>query len=256
MQHDLTALRSSYLKASQQFDQALLRIPVAGSDEPLVSLASVFPAGSPPVVASKNSTTLFYLRKGPAEALAAASAYFGAMGYLLRVESAYRSLTSQRELFKKRVADMRQAHPGATLPELLAHASTYTAGIPVLAAHTAGAAVDVVLSWPDGTLLDFGVPYRHGDVESVTDFPNLSSAAKENRRILREGMERLGWVNYPFEYWHYSIGDVAAAYVKKESSALYEPVDFDPQTGHMNRLHDKKSREFFDIEEHFLTNGS
>ena len=122
---------------------------------------------------------------------------------------------------------MKKRYPGKSKTELLLLANTYTAGIPVLASHTAGAAVDVILLDKDTTPLDFGCPYLYGDVESATEYPGLSKRAKVNRRLLKDGMEKFGLMNYPFEYWHYSNGDVCAAYLTGQKFAKFGPVDYE-----------------------------
>ena len=35
----------------------------------------------------------------------------------------------------------------------------------------------------------------------------ISDTAKANRKILIENMERVGFTNYPAEWWHWSYGD-------------------------------------------------
>ena len=121
---------------------------------------------------------------------------------------------------------MKNSFPEKPRSELLKLANTYTAGIPILAAHTGGAAIDVTLLDKNGKLLDFGVPYPHGDIESITDYPNFSKKVKGNRKILKDGMEKYSFINYPFEYWHYSIGDVCATYLSGKKFAKFGPVNY------------------------------
>jgi D-alanyl-D-alanine dipeptidase len=153
--------------------------------------------------------------------------YFNNLGFTLKIESAYRSLDKQQKLFIERYLSMKMSFPNKPNIQLLRLANTYTAGIPLLAAHTAGAAVDVLLLNKDGKLLDFGVQYPYGNIESITGYPNLSKKVKENRMLLKNGMEKYGFINYPFEYWHYSIGDVCATYLTNKKYAMYGPVDYD-----------------------------
>ena len=35
--------------------------------------------------------------------------------------------------------------------------------------------------------------------------PGITDAQRDNRQHLREAMERAGFVNYPMEWWHYTL---------------------------------------------------
>ena len=188
------------------------------------------------------------MRKSVAISLIETASYFNGHEFILKVESAYRSLDEQKGRFTMRYQSMKTSFPKKTETKLFEMANTYTAGIPILAAHTAGAAVDVTLLDKRGALLDFGAPYNYGGIESITDYPHLSKTVKENRKILKEGMEKLGFINYPFEYWHYSIGDVCAAYLGGQDTAIFGPVEFDPQSHNLTTpIKGKQLREFFNV---------
>lgn len=219
-------LQSDYARQSVEFDKELLTIDIRDKNEPLVYLPDQL-KGKQVKFAPGCSP---YLRQSVAKALLVAVKEFNDRGFTLHVKSAYRSLTDQKNRFEARYQSIKAQNPRLKQAEIIERANTYTAGIPALAAHTGGAAVDVVLTGPDGRLLDFGAPYRHGDIESITDFPELSKQVKLNRQLLKEVMEAAGFSNYPFEYWHYSLGDVCAAYLKGQDSAVYGPLYFDPST--------------------------
>lgn len=222
---DLVLLKKKYGKQSKKFDQELLKILLKETGEEFLSLPELSQKYDVKLVYIDKKNA--YLRKSIALSLIQTAKYFNKRDFILQVESAYRSFDEQKRRFIERYQLMKDLFPGMSKPELLEKSNTYTAGIPVLAAHTAGAAVDVTLLDKNGSLLDFGVPYRHGDIESATDYPNLPNRAKENRGILKKGMERYDFINYPFEYWHYSIGDVCAAYLTGQKSARFGPVSFD-----------------------------
>lgn len=40
---------------------------------------------------------------------------------------------------------------------------------------------------------------------AVTDHPEISEEAKKNRQLLKSSMEKFGFVNYPQEWWHYTL---------------------------------------------------
>lgn len=220
-------LRRSYSEKSKKFDKKLLAIPIKSSDEDFYYLPKLCEEHKVIVVFNEKEKDFLFLRKSVALAFIQAANFFDMKGLTLKVESAYRSLADQKKRFMKRFALMKKRYPEKSKTELLSLANTYTAGIPVLASHTAGAAVDVILLGKDNTTFDFGYPYLHGDVESITDYPGLSKKAKANRKLLKEGMEKFGLMNYPFEYWHYSHGDVCAAYLTGQKYAKFGPVDYD-----------------------------
>lgn len=222
--------RKDYQKKSLNFDKGLLKIKVSDNGEPLVSLTTLVKKRKTEVVFSENASKSPFLRESVAEALLKAAKNFLKLGYTLKLESAFRSLDEQRNRFERRYKQMEERYPGKPKQALLKLANTYTAGIPVLSSHTAGAAVDVVLLQGDGEPLDFGVSYPYGDIESATDYPYLSPEVKINRKTLKEGMEKYGLINYPFEYWHYSAGDVSAAYLTGKKAAIYAPLKHNIKT--------------------------
>lgn len=245
---DFKSLQNKYQNESKEFDKKLLQIPLEESGEEFLYL--------PKLSLDKGLRTIFkdpetaYLRKSIALSLIEAIKHFESLSFTVRVESAYRSLDEQKSRFSKRYASMKESFPDKSHEELLDMSNTYTAGISILAAHTAGAAVDITLLNSKGELLDFGVPYPHGDIESVTDYEDLPDKVKENRKILKEGMEKQGFTNYPFEYWHYSVGDVCATYLNGDKFAKYGPVNYDLKNDKIIILEDKtKFYTYFDLED-------
>jgi zinc D-Ala-D-Ala dipeptidase len=69
--------------------------------------------------------------------------------------------------------------------------------------HSRGSAVDLGLLDAAGALLDFGTPFDFFDALSATDCPDVSSAARANRAVLRNLMEARGFRNYALEWWHF-----------------------------------------------------
>lgn len=231
-------LQKKYSQKSKRFDKKLLKIPLKETGEKFLSLSALSKKHEVKIIFANKKNA--FLRKSVAECLIQAAKYFNEKGFTLKIESAYRSLNEQKKRFIARYKSMKKFFPKKSKAELLTLANTYTAGIPILAAHTGGAAVDVVLLDINGKLLDFGVPYPHGDIESVTDYSNLSKKVIENRKLLKEGMGKYCFTNYPFEYWHFSIGDVCAAHVTGKKYAKFGPVNYNFETGKIVYMKDKK----------------
>lgn len=84
-------------------------------------------------------------------------------------------------------------------------------------AHTSGAAVDLSLKdRKTGKILDMGARFDEMDQVSHSDYYEREAIAKRtlrtdlirrNRRLLHWAMNRLGFVNYPLEFWHFDWGD-------------------------------------------------
>jgi zinc D-Ala-D-Ala dipeptidase len=215
---------------SEDFDKALLSVTVTESTE----------AMAPIVEDPKNGLILFpgpykknptwWLRKTVRDALTRAAKNIHKKGMYIQVMDAYRSLTNQKERFIRHVEELKKQFPNLPLRDIQLRANTYIAGIPVLAAHTAGAAVDVLLLDTQQKIADMGCPYITRSEESTTDNPLMSKQVRNNRLLLKSTMEEQGLINFPFEYWHYSLGDVCEAHLTHKPFAKYGPIEFNSIT--------------------------
>ncbi len=213
------------LQQSIAFDQHLLAVPLVESKEELLSLESLA-IYYPGVSLHYNKSVLPFLRLSVAHALFTAAQRLSALGYAVHLYDCYRSLKTQQQKFIQRAQEMKKKHPGVSCESLFQLANTYTAGIPILAAHTSGAAVDVGLLDTDGHAVDMGTVYGDATKESMTTCLTITKKAQYHRKILCEAMQRVGLINYPFEWWHFSMGDVGAAYSMGQPYARYGPVDY------------------------------
>jgi zinc D-Ala-D-Ala dipeptidase len=53
---------------------------------------------------------------------------------------------------------------------------------------------------------------------------NTTDIQRKNRLILLKAATQVGFVNYGFEWWHYSYGDKMWAFVKGKKEAIYGSV--------------------------------
>lgn len=213
------------LQQSIAFDTQLLAVPLVESKEELISLESMA-LQYPGVSLHYSPSVLPFLRVSVAHALFTAAQQLLPTGYTIHVHDCYRSLKTQQQKFVIRVQEMQKNNPGVSGEPLLQLANTYTAGIPILAAHTSGAAVDVGLLDKDGHDVDMGTVYGDATKHSMTRCPTIAKKAQHHRNILCDAMQQAGLMNYPFEWWHFSMGDVGAAYVAGEKCARYGPVEY------------------------------
>ena len=70
--------------------------------------------------------------------------------------------------------------------------------------HSRGAAVDLTLVDAAGKELDMGTPYDFFGREAHTDYTKLPAKVLDNRRILRQAMEAVGFEGIRTEWWHFS----------------------------------------------------
>jgi zinc D-Ala-D-Ala dipeptidase len=71
--------------------------------------------------------------------------------------------------------------------------------------HSRGAAVDLTIVDANGKELDMGTPFDFFGVEAHTDNMKLSKKVLENRKLLRETLEEVGFKGIRTEWWHFSF---------------------------------------------------
>lgn len=132
------------------------------------------------------------------------------MGFL--VKEAYRPLSFQKFIFQRRVNNLLNKPENGHLSLHHVHklAAQFVAP-PEVAGHPTGGAIDITLVNESGIELDLGCDYDDDELESegrcFSKAENLSSQALKNRKILFESLGSVGFVNYPYEWWHWSFGD-------------------------------------------------
>lgn len=226
-----------YINLSVEFDRKLLKVKLDENGEKMISLKKLaYSAGVKivfnhmPIILNDDTKT-FFLREQVGIYLIEAAKKINSEGYIIQVQDAYRHPLNQKAKFVKRVNEIKLGSPAIDDKKLLEKANMYTAGIPILAAHTAGAAVDVILLDRNFKKIDMGSEYPEGRPESKTTHPGLPKKILELRKLLVSAMESSGFTNYPFEWWHFSSGDVCAAHLNNKTKAIYGPVYFEPESG-------------------------
>lgn len=219
------SISKNYLKESKIFDKKLLKIEVVECYEELVDLKKYLSGLG--VLYSKQPERFYFLRSSVALALKKSIQEMNKEGYIVKIEHAYRPLSLQKKMFKNRLKEVANLNKGISRKDQYSLANMYTAGIPILAAHTSGGAVDLTLADLNYQEIDMGSEYSALDDVSITNFPKLPDKIKTIRKLFCEITAKNGLVNYPYEYWHFSRGDVCASFINKESHAIYSPVEFD-----------------------------
>jgi D-alanyl-D-alanine dipeptidase len=147
------------------------------------------------------------LAEPAARALVAVQADLRAVGMGLQVFDCYRPQRAVDHFVRWAASGGGRSdeayHPRVPRDELVARGY-----IAATSAHSRGSAVDLTLvsldSWGGSTPLDMGTEFDFFDERSHADSGDVSSAARENRRLLREAMQRRGFQPLPQEWWHFT----------------------------------------------------
>ena len=135
----------------------------------------------------------------------------------------YRPLSKQKEYFIHKYRELRaQLSPSEAYQEASKYVSPFIENIPV---HCTGGAIDISLFKIDhpAYLLDLGkFGTLWGPNEQSHSFcETISTKQEEHRVLLFEAAKTANLVNYGYEWWHFSYGDKAWAYIKKKANAIY-----------------------------------
>lgn len=77
--------------------------------------------------------------------------------------------------------------------------------------HPQGLALDLTLAYKDGELLDMGTDFDDFSTKAHLDSEDLTYEQRTNRSFLAEGMEKFGFVQWPYEWWHFDFTSIPAA---------------------------------------------
>ncbi len=158
-----------------------------------------------------------YLLRPAAEALARVQASLRGTGLRLRIFDCYRPVRAVHAFVAWAAAADDPASKARYYPDLdkSALVPDYIAD---RSGHSRGATVDLTLLACEAgacTPLDMGTDFDLFGPAAHTEAPGLPAQVRDNRRRLVEAMQQAGFVNYPLEWWHFSLRpepDPATAY--------------------------------------------
>ena len=128
-----------------------------------------------------------YTRARTAKALIQANASFMKMGYKLKFFDCYRPNAVQYKMW-----------------ELMPNPQ-YVANPVKGSIHNKGGAVDVTLVTINGEALDMGTDFDFFGKEAHHDYTQHPDTILQNRKLLRETMEKHGFWGIRTEWWHYNL---------------------------------------------------
>lgn len=126
-----------------------------------------------------------YLRKSTAEALVKANKAFIQLGYRIKLFDCYRPLSVQKKMWK--------ILPG----------THYVANPAKGSKHNRGAAVDLTLVDAQGKELNMGTPFDFFGKEAHHTYTEHSKEVLENRKLLKEILDKYNFKSIYSEWWHY-----------------------------------------------------
>lgn len=126
-----------------------------------------------------------YLRKSTAEALVKANEAFKQLGYRIKLFDCYRPLSVQKKMWK--------ILPG----------THYVANPAKGSKHNRGAAVDLTLVDAEGKELNMGTPFDFFGKEAHHTYTQHSKEVLENRKLLKETLDKYNFKSIYSEWWHY-----------------------------------------------------
>ena len=166
---------------------------------------------------------MFWLRSGACSRLILAAQKLP-QGYCFLIKETIRPASVQKSFFSRSLIEARKRYPSASEVQIIEAASRYTAP-PQVAGHPTGGAIDITLASANGVELDLGSPYDENEVRSegrcFSNAENITQQAKQHRAILFKALLEAGFVNYPFEWWHWSYGDKYWAFQTGNLFAIY-----------------------------------
>lgn len=192
--------------------QTLKKIKIKDNGEPLVNLKKFCPKiliGLEKRRLSKEKSV--FVRKTVAEMLKKAQKFLP-LGYRFKILDGWRPLKEQKRYYFRELEKLKKKHPKWPLPRLKRELNKWVfppdAGTPPW--HTTGGAIDLTICYQNGK----SIPMK-----SKKD--KIPDRIFKNRKLLKGIMEKAGFTNYQFEWWHFSYGDTGWALRTGKKIAIY-----------------------------------
>ncbi len=143
---------------------------------------------------------------------------------VLIIRSVWRSFEHQKLLRRNRAKIIKDEHPDKSLKDINKIVSYFIASEEE-SMHSTGGAVDALIyDLKNDCVMDFGNNDGLNLELNKTCYPfhpDITSKAKENRKLLMGLFEKEDMISDPKEYWHFDYGNVIWAIGKGEKYAKY-----------------------------------
>ncbi|HYM65478.1 MAG TPA: M15 family metallopeptidase [Candidatus Sulfotelmatobacter sp.] len=175
-----------------------------------------------------GTSDAMYLRSGASERLIEATKSLPT-GYSFVVFDAYRPISVQTEIFIAQRRIFKNMYPELDEDSITKMTETYVS-LPSTdpkkpSPHSTGGAIDLSICDNNGKLLDMGTEWDSFDIRSRSSyFRGVSDVSHNNRKLLYQALERVGFTNYPEEWWHYDFGNQFWGHILKKE-AIYGLIE-------------------------------
>lgn len=208
-------------------DPRVLAVRIEECGEPLVDLRErpIFTSELSPGYGKVKSDVegRLYCREGVAQRVAEAEQALPD-GVRFLVYECYRSPELQAAFWEEALRTLRQRYPGWSEELLAQENAKFIAPPQKVPPHSTGGAVDVTLADNSGEELNLGSPLNGNSLLDRTFARGIPEEGRRNRKLLLSAMESAGFVNYGYEWWHYSYGDRYWAFERGKNVSIYGPV--------------------------------
>lgn len=148
-----------------------------------------------------------WLRNAVAHKIAEVTYALNAIDVRPHFEDCYRPPEVQSGLYLRRLIAVARVNREWDLKTVKTIASSFTASIPGLAGHQAGAAIDLRFANFKNKMADVGNDYPEGSVIACMDCPYVTADQFSNRQLFVYTMRWGGFKLLDTENWHGSHGD-------------------------------------------------
>ena len=176
------------------------------------------------IIVDKRMKEPIFLRKSVCEKIYKLAEDLLKENLRIKIYDAYRSKEEQEQSWKKRLEETKKENPGLP-PEEIERLTNLKVANPKdlknVGGHQTGGAIDLTITDLDGNELDMGTKYEEYNENTKTYSKNINSNVIKNREILLNKMQKLGFANFPAEWWHFCYGDKMWAAYKSKKAAFY-----------------------------------
>jgi len=134
------------------------------------------------------SKAVCYLHEDAAEALCLVQEDVESLGYSLKIFDGYRPLRAQQMMWDLIQDERYVSNPAVNKGR-----------------HTRGTAVDLTLVDAEGNEVEMPSEFDDFTEKANSNFSEISDEAKKNRALLKLVMEKHGFTQFEFEWWHFDL---------------------------------------------------
>lgn len=202
-------------------EEICYQITLVENNEPIVNLKQLLKdKKSNIIIANKKSVMI---RKKVADLILKAETLLP-NNLTFYITDLHRPLSLQKRLFNQIKKEIQKNNPTYTPKRLWQEVTKYIADPDGCPPHSTGGAIDITISDHKGNQIDMGCPIDTISAKSNTFYPRIKIHQKQNRKLLFDSLTKVGFVNLPTEWWHFSYGEQYWAAFKGKKSTIYSPL--------------------------------